>query len=264
MRTSSTDDFTRTQQGIERGVSTGSTLLDRAFKIPLGGSLLIKGEHHAGASALAFELTKKLRDMEIPVLFIDVADSWQDHRTDDIDRTSLGYVRPFSIDDIMETAMGFQELPRVAFVLDGPNLLAARKDTRWSSLKDLHHVAKVIRKLYSRSECTIVYTQHEKTQSQGMWNSIVDISAHTHEYEMGVGTSHLLKIDGPFGSTNVMVEYKRGRLSKAFEEATLQVEDGTDRGGTFIDPDTGEKTRGFHQYVRTKNSALKGALDRER
>jgi hypothetical protein len=246
--------FLKIEISKSKEVSTGSVLLDRAFGIPLRSFMLIQGEAYSGSTALILDLCAQLSKEHI-VVYFDVFNKPNDYRLHDINLENF-IICPspsFEFEQFMEIVNTIcSQVSDPVFVLD--NLAYLERDPE-HDLR-LSNVARRIRS--SWPQATIIATQR-KGFVDPLWAYIISIESEKNIYDDSEGESvwqgHIAKIKGPRGETKVFIEYQTGRLSKAFEHAKLEIENGKSEVSKFsLD---GVEKQGVWKFIFEHNRNLK-------
>ncbi len=249
--------FLKKEGANRKVISTGHKLLDRAFGIPLESFMLIKGEPYAGATALAFEIGASLSKSGKTVIYCDVFNYAIEHRLHGINPNNFFIFRPFSLspDEFLEVANTIcNTINDPVFILDNLGLL----ERDWGTLK-LSDLAKRIRSYHK--EATIIATQRNG-KVDSLWSYVVTVEHIENVYNTEDGESiwkgHTAKVRGLNGLSKIYIEYETGRISKAFEHAKLEVENGKAKTANFeLD---GIKQQGHWQFIHEYNRRLKNGI----
>lgn len=247
--------FLKGEIAKQKEVSTGHVLLDRAFKIPLGSNLLIRSEPYAGATAIALELATTLTNSDKTVIYCDVLNSLFPHRLRGCNLNNLYIFRPHTLmaEEFLEILHSLN-LTDPVIILD--NLKFIESD--WKNW-DLVDVINRLRKICPKA--TIIGVQR-KGSTNSIWSEVVDIKHEKNIYSDSDGTScwmgHVVSLRGPHGLSKAYIEYVTGRVSKAFEHASLEIENGKARTSVFkLDS---VECQGVWQFIHEHNRRLRDEI----
>ena len=257
------DVFIRRQQAKACLISTGDILLDRAFKIPEGKTLLLRGEKYSGCTGILLQLVQELLKDHI-VFYVDPHNVWlgsQKHRWGDLENLENLFVlpAPSGVELILEVVNATKEITGKVWVLDGLNVMRqGDPDGKWSFKNNLHDIVDRIKRLDPKA--TIIYAENSDSYAApGNWSVKADVTMGKIDYRDGIPIGHTITIQGPLGKSTSYIEYKRGRLSQAYQHAILEVEKGCSTNSVFeLD---GLRVKGFHEFIRQHNDTLIGSYD---
>ncbi len=227
MRKDPFKEFLKAQIAKEKEVSTGSLFLDRAFGIPLGSFLLLKGPANFGTTAIVLGLAETLIELDKTVVYVDPILSAQPHKLSPRLAEKLLILRPWDLkpSEIYSVAIEILDIDSEAiFIFDNIYLL----ENLWKSSQ--WNFAELIRRIREYSfGSTIIGTQRE-SRHYDIWSQVVTIKGKENIYAKEEGASvhkgHILSLSGPRGKSEVYIDYSIGRVSKAYEEVFLQIEKG--------------------------------------
>lgn len=236
-------EFIRKEQAKLRSLTTGSVLLDRAFQIPLNSSLLLLGEASSGTTAVGLELAKSfLTNTSGSVIYFDIYQSIYTHRIMDLIQFESRFMRTCP-QTILEATTLIQSVSKLnkpfMVVIDGLALLDELKEK-------VHKLRGLSEYLVRVPNCTAI-NLHKRGAAGSFWGSYVNLSFEERRYIDGELVGHTVKVKGPLGTASHYIEYKTGRLSRAYEYAQLQIENGASPSSEFnLD---GVKVKGLWKFV---------------
>lgn len=218
--------FLKTESAKQKEVSTGMALLDEAFRIPIGSSLLIEGSSSVGTTAVALQLASQLSKQNKVIVYFDVFNTGIFHRFCNIDLDRLVIIRPWALTppqllDCIESLSACGE--ELVLVFDNCYML----ENLWSNWNFVDFA----KRIYSlNSEITIIATQR-KLREELYWPVVIRLEHIQNMYaETEDGATelagHLLKVIGPYGHSMVYLDHYTGTISDAYEYAILSVKSG--------------------------------------
>ena len=242
--------FIKLEAAKSRAISTGSQLLDRAFQIPIRGFTLIRGPRYLGGTALALEIASACTNNDFHVMYLDIADSIKSHRLHGINLENFTVFKPKYIDELIEAVRELKDLENVVYILDG---LRNIDDEGWDTKFGLHVIADRIRKI---SPLSTVIAVSREGYDHSLWGTVIELEAIEagRDYVEGELLGHNVDIRGPLGKATVYIEHNTGRVSRGYELAILQKENGISPSGVFTGD--GLTERGFWNFVRAYNERL--------
>lgn len=202
-------------------VSTGSVLMDRAFKVPMRSCLLLNGTSGVGTTSVALSLSLQL-SLTRPVIYFDIFQSLNHIRVKNIENLIVAFPWGFEPISLIETIEEFGD-EEIVLVFDHFEFL----EKLWSKIG--WSFEEVLRRLrFINPKITIIGTQRHKSISQ-FWNNIVTIRHDQNIYqENDYGENdlmgHMVSIIGDEGTTRVYIDHQTGTVSKAFEQVKLSIE----------------------------------------
>jgi len=217
-------------------------LLNRAFSIPLGGSIRIFGPEQSGMTALALDIAEAFQKSGGRVMFLDFSHSVFAHRLAGIDQDQFLLPDVHSRADILELTKIIGEEP-VMLIVD--NVRNIRED--WQTTNPALYLRQEL-----RSKCpnvTLVFSELSGKNNwigEG-WDVVLSLTDHENQWENGIRLGHLIEVHGPKGCVHLFISHVSGRIHKPYILARLQEEQGTARSGVFGTEDY--SVRGFWQYV---------------
>lgn len=252
------NNFCRIQAAMAgKEMSTGHVLLDRAFKIPLKSSLLVRYEPQAGATAILLDLAATLTKAGKMVIFFDLKETVYTHRITDIDTDLFLTPKVVSYIDIMDIVSSVKEvgIEDPVFIFDDLRMLDLDKSKRL-----ILNLPTDIRSLISGA--TVISSQR-KGGTHPVWTYVIELKNVGNEYaENEKGSSelkgHILEVKGVHGVSKVFIEYKTGRISRAYEHVVLEMEQGKSANSIFeLD---GIRVQGSKKFIHEYNRKLKNGI----
>lgn len=216
----------------EKGYKVGIQSLDTILTVPSPGAVLIRAEPYSGATAIALEIAQAASERGIPVVIIDVKDSIVGTRLTGIDKNNLAIAKPSGVEEILNIVDHFNTESRTSplYILDSVSLIR----DKWNLTKNLPLLVERIKKMDPK--CTVVCTAMGKgVLESSVWSIVINISFAKRRYKDGNLLGHILKLtrEGSEETTNTYIEYKRGRVSRAYEYVMEQLKRGSLRTSEF-------------------------------
>lgn len=221
----------------------GVLFIDSVCLYPRKNSLLITGEAESGVTALCLEISSALTSRGQYVLYVDPFDTLLHHRMWGIDRSKLLISKAIDPKEVMACldAMNVEGSPTV--ILDLATLFFPSKNPK----EDVRTFAERIRS--TNPNLTVIATARSKKGTPRMtlgskWTEILKVG----EVKQVTKLYHLCQLEGSKGSTQILIEYRTGRVSRGYLKA-LELEGPTGRSGMFRDADSGLEAKGFWNFT---------------
>lgn len=212
----------------EQNARSIDSLLDQAFKVPIGSFLLIKGESGAGTTAVAIEIAKKLQKEKL-VVFVDLFNSLLNFKEDIIVMKSID-LDPSEIISVLDE---LGEVDKdIVVMFDNIYLLDKLwKDSSWT----FNELIRRIKNL--NPNITIVGTQRRGPYGD-LWTTVVEVTHSKNVYQQTTGglnvlRGHLSTVKGPLGLATVYINSSSGQMSAAYEYAQKELALGKTSSSTF-------------------------------
>lgn len=206
----------------ESGLENSLPSLKKCFKSPNRGSILIQAEPYSGATAILLELTESYTSQGKLVIYIDVKDSLIKNRLAGVDLSKLTVVKPNSIEEILDLVEEFRGHKPV-YILDSIGYIR----DKWNLSESPFRLAERIRKIDPNSLVVCTKTLRKANVLQDYnWSIHLTVRSIKRRYENRIRVGHLISIAGPSGTSRAYIDYNSGRLSKAYEHASEEVNSG--------------------------------------
>lgn len=218
--------FLKAELAKQKEVSTGSVLLDRAFMVPIGSTLLIKGSASVGTTAVGLYLGAQLSKLQDKiVIYFDIFNSGSmSHRLQIFNSAEVLIFKPWQLDpnDILEALEEISKIfPDAVLIFD--NIFFYEKLWKHWTFTQFIRSIKLL-----NNNFTIIATQRKQPCSD-IWSSVVSLEQAQNIYTTddegdSMLAGHLVKVHGPIGSSVIYIDHLTGRVSEAFEHVRLGIE----------------------------------------
>lgn len=217
-------------------------ILNRAFKIPCGGSIRVFGPAQSGMTAIALHLAKIFQEHGGEVVYLDFSQSLFPHRVRDLDLTKFAVPKVISRAEILDVAQQVGESPTMIIVDTVRNI---RED--WQTSNPALYLRQELRSRCPNSTLVFCELSGKDNWIGEGWDVVLSLTDHVDKYQYHERWGHLVNINGPEGTTQVFISHISGRIHQPYIQARLEVE-----GGKTLSADFGEEpntVRGFWRYV---------------